>query len=64
MYAQKSMKRAMLGTTLKDRAPNVEIKRRMRVDDAFDQITKLRWSCAGHIARTSGESWTRRILEW
>lgn len=45
--------------TLRDKVSNAEIRRRTRVDDTTDRKTKLKWSWAGHIARTSDESWTR-----
>lgn len=40
----------MLEISLRDRVPNAEIRRRMRVDDVFEQITELNCNWTVHIA--------------
>ena len=62
--AEIEMERAILSITLRDRIPNDEIRRRTRVTDVVERVAHLKWSWAGHIARMSGERWTKRIIEW
>ena len=48
---QRAMERAMLGVSLRDRLRNEEIRRRTKVTDIAQRISKLKWQWAGHIAR-------------
>jgi hypothetical protein len=62
--AQRAMERAMLGIKLQDRVRNVEIRRRTKVRDVGETITKLKWSWAGHVARQSDCRWTKMLTDW
>lgn len=62
--AQRAMERAMLGISLVDRIPNVEIRRRTNVEDVGRRITKLKWRWAGHLARQCDGRWTKAVTEW
>ncbi|CAH2237350.1 jg12064 [Pararge aegeria aegeria] len=53
---QRAMERAMLGVSLRDTIRNVEIRRRTRVNDITQRVTKLKWQWAGRIVRREG--WT------
>ena len=61
---QRKMERSMLGVSLRDRIRNDEIRRRTKVEDIIECITKSKWRWAGHIARLQDGRWTKRILEW
>ncbi|CAG9135919.1 unnamed protein product [Plutella xylostella] len=58
------MERTMLGISLVDRIPNVEIRRRTKVEDVGRRITKLKWRWAGHLARREDGRWTKAVSEW
>ncbi|KAG7307782.1 hypothetical protein JYU34_006375 [Plutella xylostella] len=62
--AQRAMERTMLGISLVDRIPNVEIRRRTKVEDVGRRITKLKWRWAGHLARREDGRWTKAVSEW
>lgn len=62
--AQRAMERAMLGISLVDRVPNVEIRRKTRVDDVGSRITRLKWRWAGHLVRRDDGRWTGAVTEW
>ena len=62
--AQRAMERAMLGVSLRDRIRNEEIRRRTKVADIAQRISKLKWQWAGHIARRTDGRWGRKVLEW
>ena len=61
---QRAMERAMLGISLRDRIRNDEIRRRTKVVDIAQRISKLKWQWAGHIARRTDGRWGRKVLEW
>ena len=61
---QRAMERAILGISLRDKIQNNEIRRRTGVADVVRRITTLKWNWAGHIARTTDDRWTKKILEW
>lgn len=54
----------MLGISLVDRVPNVEIRQRTKVEDVGKRITKLKWNWAGHLARREDDRWTKAVSEW
>ncbi|CAH2227233.1 jg23093 [Pararge aegeria aegeria] len=58
------MERAMLGFSLRDRIRNDEIRRRTKVTDTAQRISKLKWQWAGHVCRRTDGRWGRRVLEW
>ena len=62
--AQRAMERAMLGVSLRDRIRNEEIRRRTKVTDIAQRISKLKWQWAGHIARRTDGRWGCKVLEW
>lgn len=61
---QRAMERSMLGLSLRDHITNTELRRRTGVTDAVEQIAKLKWNWAGHIARLQDNRWTKRMIEW
>jgi hypothetical protein len=61
---QRAMERAMLGISLRDHIPNVEIRRRTRVTDIALKVATLKWRWAGHISRRDDGRWSNRVLEW
>ena len=40
----------MLGIKLIDKVPNLEIRQRTKINDILEEITKLKWKWAGHVA--------------
>ncbi|CAH2207480.1 jg12778, partial [Pararge aegeria aegeria] len=43
---------------------NEEIRRRTRVTDIAQRVTKLKWQWAGHIARRTDGRSVLKVLEW
>ncbi len=62
--AQRAMERAMLGVSLRDRIKNEDVRKRTKVSDIAQRISKLKWQWAGHIARRTDGRWGRKVLEW
>ncbi|CAH2217718.1 jg17 [Pararge aegeria aegeria] len=58
------IERAILGLSLRDRIRNDEIRRRTKVTDNAQRISKLKWQWAGHVCRTTDGRWGRRVLQW
>ena len=56
--------KAMLGVSLRNHIRNEYLRRRTGVTDEINQIRKLKWNWAGHVARKSDRRWTKRLLEW
>ena len=54
----------MLGSSLRDRVRNEEIRRRIKVADIAQVISKLTWQWAGHIARRTDGQTGRKLFEW
>ena len=54
----------MLGIKLIDKVPNLEISQRTKINDILEEITKLKWKLAGHVARMRDDRWTIRCTEW
>ena len=61
---QRSMERAMLGITRRDRRTNEWIRQQSGVQDIIVRIKQLKWQWAGYIARTRDDRWTRKVTEW
>jgi Reverse transcriptase (RNA-dependent DNA polymerase) len=61
---QRSMERAMVGTTRRDRKTNVWLRQQTGVQDIVCKIKKLKWQWAGHIARIQDNRWTKLATEW
>ena len=62
--AQRAMERAMLGITKRDRIPNNTIRQRTKIKDIVEYVTRMKWRWAGHVARSSNDRWTKRLMEW
>ncbi|CAH2265141.1 jg9293 [Pararge aegeria aegeria] len=52
------------GDGLRDQIRNEESPRRTRVTDIAQRVAKLKWQCAGHIARRTDGRWGLNVLEW
>ncbi|CAH2268262.1 jg15893 [Pararge aegeria aegeria] len=61
---QRAMERAVLRVTLRDQIRYEVIRRRTRVTDIAQRVTKLKWQWAGHIARRTDGRWALKVLEW
>lgn len=61
---QRSMERAMVGTTRRDRKTNMWLRQQTGVQDIVCKVKKLKWQWAGHIARTTDDRWTKIVTEW
>ena len=42
----------------------MELRKRSGVTDVVERVAKLKWSFAGHVARTTDQRWTKRLVEW
>lgn len=62
--AQRAMERAMLNITRKDKVRNERIRNITKVTDIGVKIAQLKWSYAGHVARSSTNRWNRKIVDW
>ncbi|CAH2237124.1 jg24463 [Pararge aegeria aegeria] len=58
------MERAMLGLSLLDKIPNVEIRNRTGITNIVQRAAALKWNWAGHICRREDGRWRRVILDW
>ncbi|CAH2266697.1 jg19840 [Pararge aegeria aegeria] len=58
------MERAMLGLSLLDRIPNVEIRNRTGITDIVQRAAALKWNWESHICRREDGRWSRVILDW
>ncbi|CAH2269532.1 jg19080 [Pararge aegeria aegeria] len=54
----------MLGVSLRDQIRNEEIRRRPRVTDIAQRVSKLKWQWAVHIARRTDGGSVSKVLEW
>lgn len=61
---QRAMERAMLGISLSDKKKNTWIRQKTKVIDVLEKIASLKWSWAGHVARTDKARWTLTMLQW
>lgn len=51
----------MLGVSLRDRKTNEWIRQRTKVTDVIEKAARLKWSYAGHVARSNIGRWHKRI---
>ncbi|CAH2238628.1 jg5376 [Pararge aegeria aegeria] len=58
------MESAMLGVSLKDRIRNEGVRRRTKVPDIFQTISKLKWQWADLACRICDDRWIKTVLEW
>ena len=61
---QRAMERTMLHISLRDRIRNEEVRRRTKVEDVVDRLTRAKWRWAGHVAREDDSRWTTRVMKW
>lgn len=61
---QRSMERAMLGISLRDRIRNEVIREKTKVTDVVHRFATLKWRWAGHVARSHADRWSLRLLNW
>ncbi|CAH2241016.1 jg4086 [Pararge aegeria aegeria] len=54
----------MLEVSLRDQIKNEEIRRRTGDTDIAQQVAKLKWKWAGHIARRTDRRRGSKVLEW
>ena len=62
--AQRSMERAMLGISLRNRVRIEEIRRLTKVEDVMERIAKTKWQWSGHVTRGDEERWTNKLMQW
>ena len=62
--AQRSMERAMLNITRRDKWRNEHIREKTKVVDILDKVDKLKWKWAGHVARMKPIKWAKKVTEW
>src|SRR5271156_890572 len=60
---QRSMERAMVGTTRRDRKINVWLRQQTGVQDIVCRMKKLKWQWAKHTVRTTDHRWTKIVTE-
>ena len=53
----------MLGIKLIDKVLNLEIRERTKLNYILEEITKLKWKWAGHVARMKDNRWIVRCTE-
>ncbi len=61
---QRSMERAMIGVTRRDRRTNEWVRQQTGVQDIIVRIKQLKWQWAGHVARMNDDRWTKAVTEW
>jgi len=61
---QRSMERAMVGVTRRDRKTNGWLRQQTGVQDITMKIKQLKWQWAGHVARMTDNRWTKKVTEW
>lgn len=61
--AQRKMKRSMIGVTSRDGMRNGDMRGRTGVSDVVENIARLKWNWARHIARMRNKRWKKRLLE-
>lgn len=54
----------MLALSLRDRVPNIEIRLTIKLADAVQRISILKWNWSSHIMRVTYEKWNRKVIEW
>ena len=62
---QRTMERAMLGISLRDRVRIEEIRRLTRFEDVMERIAKAKWQWTGHMTRGDEKwTWTNKLMQW
>ena len=62
--AQRTMERAMLGITIKDKIRNENIRARKKLEDIVWKMQKAKGQWAGYVARMDINNWARKTTEW
>ena len=62
--AQRSMERAMLNITLKDKIRKEEIRSKTKVKDIIETAKWMKGQWAGHLARMNNGRWAKKTTEW
>ena len=62
--AQRSMERAMLNITRRDRKRNEWIQKQTKVLDIIAKAKSLKWEWAGDIGRVADNRWAKKCTEW
>ena len=62
--AQRSMERAMLGITRKDKVRNEQVRSKTKVEDITEKAEKSKGQWAGHLARMNPNRLARKVTEW
>ena len=62
--AQRSMERAMLNITRRDRKRNECLREQKKVLDIIAKAKSLKWERAGHIGRMADTRWAKNCTEW
>ena len=63
--AHTKMERSMLNITYKDRKTNIWVRERTNVIEIINtDVSKMKWSWAGHINRLKDDQWTSRVITW
>ena len=60
----RKMERKTIGIKLIDYIPNLDIREKTKVNDILEEMTKLKWKGAGHVARIKDNRWTIRCTDW
>ena len=61
---QRSMERAIIGVTRRDRKTNAWVRQQSGVEDILAVVKRQKWRWAGHIARMEDSRWTKLVTEW
>jgi len=62
--AQRSMERAMLNITWRDKIRNEVIRSTTKVKDIIEKAEQTKGQWAGHLARMKNNKWAKRTTEW
>ena len=62
--AQRSMEKAILNITRRDRKRNEWIREQTKVLDIMAKAKSLKWEWAGHIGRMADNRWAKKCTEW
>jgi hypothetical protein len=54
----------MLGIKLRDRVKSEDIRKRTKIIDALEQVARLKWKWAGHVARINDGRWSHQVIHW
>ena len=56
--------RIMLNITWRDRKTAIWMREQTGVRDILEDVSKLKWKWAGHVARMRDNRWTSRATDW